>query len=92
MLDLVLWSFLIALTTMASGLAWRQISGVVDVMGDGLSRAIEDPEPWRSPRLLSSNLASGSISRAGKAPGTETGRSFATSRGSLVGWGRFRDG
>jgi hypothetical protein len=63
--DLALWSFVIALTPGALGLAWKLISRVGDLIGLGLSRAFEDAQQWRPLRL---NPSSGSISTAGRTP------------------------
>jgi hypothetical protein len=47
LLDLVLWSFVVALTPVVLGLAWKRIPWVVDENGLGLSRAFADAEPMR---------------------------------------------
>ena len=75
MLDLVLWSFVIALTPVALGLAWKLISRVGDLIGLGLSRAFEDAKQWRPLHPLSFSPPSGSLSTAGRTPCPGTGRS-----------------
>jgi hypothetical protein len=50
---LVLWSFVITLTPVALGLAWKLISGIGRLIGLRLSRAFESAEQWRSLRPLS---------------------------------------
>jgi hypothetical protein len=56
--DLVLWSFVIAMTPVALGLAWKLISGLGAWIGRGLSRAFEDVKQWRSLRHVSFNKQS----------------------------------
>jgi hypothetical protein len=72
-LDLVLWSFVIALTPVALGLAWKLISGIGDRISLGPSRAFESVEQPSRLRAVNFNLPSGSISMAGKTPGPGAG-------------------
>jgi hypothetical protein len=48
MLELVLWSFGMALTPWALGLAWKPISGVGDLICFRLSRALETAKRRRT--------------------------------------------
>jgi hypothetical protein len=51
-IGLVLWSFVITLTPVALGLAWKLISGIGRLIGLRLARAFAGAEPWRSLRPL----------------------------------------
>ena len=62
MIRLVLWSFVMALTPLALGLAWKLISGMGRLIGLRLARALEGAEPWRSPRPSSFDRESSSVS------------------------------
>ena len=53
MFDLVRWSFVIALTPMALGLAWRLISSIGNWIVLGLSRHSLNDEPRRLPHTIS---------------------------------------
>jgi hypothetical protein len=44
--DLVLASFVVALTPMVLGLAWNLISGIGDRIDRAIARASESAEPW----------------------------------------------
>jgi hypothetical protein len=79
-IDLVLWSFVLALAPVALGLSWKLISGIGRLIGLGLSRAFEGAEQWRSLRPLSFDPPSSSISMAGRTPCPGTGRFLATDR------------
>ena len=46
MVNLVLGSFVIALTPVALGSAWKLVSGTLHWIALGLSRAFADAEPW----------------------------------------------
>jgi hypothetical protein len=83
MVDLVFWSFVVALTPVALGLAWKLVSGIGNWIGLVISRPFEDDEQWGPLRPLSFNPPSGSISVAGMTPGLEAGRSAAPSRRRL---------
>jgi len=72
-IDLVLWSFVLALTPVALGLTWKLISRVGDLFGLRPSRACQDAEQWRLVRPLNFNPPSGSISVACRGPFTGTG-------------------
>jgi hypothetical protein len=48
MLELVIWSFGMALTPWALGLAWKPISGVGDLICSGHSRALEEAKRRRT--------------------------------------------
>jgi hypothetical protein len=80
MVDLVLWSFVLVLTPVALGLAWKLIYTVGDLIGLGLSRAFEGAEQGRSLRPLNFNPPSGYLSTAGRTPCPGTGRSLAPNR------------
>jgi hypothetical protein len=80
MVDLVYWSFVMALTPVALGLAWRLISDVGDRIGLGRSRAFEDAEPRGSLPLLNFHQPSGCISVAGRTSCPGTARSWAPNR------------
>jgi hypothetical protein len=75
-LDLVLWSFVVALAPVALGLLWRFIYGV----GSELSRTFEGAKQWGAlppfgfDRPSSSNLVTGRTQRPG------TGRALASNR------------
>ena len=46
MVNLVFWSFVLVLTPVALGSAWRLVSGTLRWIALGLSRAFADAEPW----------------------------------------------
>jgi hypothetical protein len=75
-IDLVLWSFVVALTPVALGLSWRLISGV----GSELSRTFEGAEQWGSLPPLGFDPPSSSISVTGRTPRPGTGRALAPNR------------
>jgi hypothetical protein len=79
-IELVLWSFVMALTPVALGLAWKLISGIGRLIGIGLSRAFESAEQWRSLRPLRFDSPSSSISMAGGTPSPGSGRFLALDR------------
>jgi hypothetical protein len=79
-IELVLWSFVIALTPWALGLAWMPISGIGHLIGLGLSRALESAEQWRSLRPLRIDPPSSSISMTGTIPCPGSGRFLALDR------------
>ena len=62
MIRLVLWSFVMALTPVALGLAWKLISGMGRLIGLRFARAFEGAEQWRSPRPPSFDRESSSVS------------------------------
>jgi hypothetical protein len=74
---LVFWSFVIALTPLVLGLAWKLGSGIALLIGVGLSRAFEPAEKWRSTRLWNPGSPSSSSSMAGMTQRRATGRSWA---------------
>ena len=80
MVDLVLWSFVTALTPVALGLAWKLIFGIGNVIGLWLSWAFEDAEQWGPLCPLSFDPPSGSLSVAGRTPYSGIGRSSAPNR------------
>jgi hypothetical protein len=49
MFNLVLWSFVLALTPLTLGLAWNWFSVVAEWNGSLLSRAIVEVRQWKSP-------------------------------------------
>ena len=55
MVDFVLWSFVIALTPVALGLAWKLVSGIGNWIGLVISGPFEKEEPWEPLRPLSSD-------------------------------------
>jgi hypothetical protein len=57
MVDLVLWSFVIALTPVVLGLAWKLVSGIGNWIGLVISGPFEEAEPWEPLRPLSLTLA-----------------------------------
>ena len=55
MIWLVLWSFVISLTPVALGLAWKLTSGIGRWIGLRLAQAFEGYERWRPLHPLSSD-------------------------------------
>jgi hypothetical protein len=72
MVDLVFWSFVMVLMPVALGLAWKLISGVGNLIGLKLSRALEDAVQWGPQRPLSFNPPSGCIAMTGGTPRQRT--------------------
>jgi hypothetical protein len=77
---LVFWSFVLALTPLALGLAWELISGIGRLIGLGLSRAFEGDKRRRSPRPLRFDPSSTYLSMAGRTPCPGTGPFLAPDR------------
>lgn len=73
--NLVFWSFAVALTPIALGLAWKLISEIPHWIALGLSRVFEDAEPWGPPRPLNLDPPSGCIAKAGRTSRPRTARS-----------------
>jgi hypothetical protein len=71
-IDLVFWSFVIALTPLAPSLIWELFSGLKDWIGRGVARAFADAEPWGSFRPVSFSQSSGCISVVGRRSGPRT--------------------
>jgi hypothetical protein len=76
--NLVFWSFAVALTPVAMGLAWKLVSEIPHWIALGLSRAFEDAEPWGPLRPLNFDPPSGCIAMTGKTSRRGTGRSWTT--------------
>jgi hypothetical protein len=62
----VFWSFVIALTPVALGLAWKLVSGIGNWIGLVISRPFEADEQWGALRPLSFYPPSGCLSTAGR--------------------------
>jgi hypothetical protein len=74
MKDLVFWSFMIALTPWALGLAWWLISGVEEFVWSAHSRAFEETGQGGPPGALGLDPLSSSGSMAGRASRPGVGR------------------
>jgi hypothetical protein len=66
MVDLVLWSFGLALAPVALGLTWKLVCGIGNWIGHEISRLFEVDEQLDPLRSLSFNPPSGSFSTAGR--------------------------
>jgi hypothetical protein len=78
--DLVVWSFVIALAPVVVGLAWNLISGTADRIGRTLARALADAEPWRLHGPVSFSQTPACVSAAGRTLCAGSARSRATIR------------
>ena len=78
MVELVLWSFVVALTPVTLSLIWTLISGAEESIERGLSWAFESAESRTIRRPLNVNPPSGPSSMAGRTPCPGTGRSWAS--------------
>jgi hypothetical protein len=82
-IDFVVGSFVIALTPVALGVAWKLVSGVGYVIGRGLSGAFETAEQWGSLHRRNLNRRLGPIALAGRTPCPGNGPSWASNRRGL---------
>ena len=64
MFNLVLWSFVVAITPVAFGLTWKLISGVGDLVALRLSQALDNARAWGHPHTLHFDSPSVCLSRA----------------------------
>jgi hypothetical protein len=76
---LVVWSFVMALTPVALGLALNLVAGILRAVL-GLPRAFQDGNAWGPPHRLNFDAPSGCISWSGTTSWPETGRSRAPGR------------
>ena len=76
MVNLVVWSFVIALTPVVLGSAWKLVLGTLHWIARGHARAFAAAEPWGPPRPLNFDPPSGYIAMAGRTSGPGTGRSW----------------
>jgi hypothetical protein len=74
-IDLVLWSFVIALTPVALGLTGALISRLVDWAALGSTQAFEEPDGWGRRSTANLHLSSVSVSMTGRVPSPNAGRS-----------------
>ena len=80
MFNLVGWSFMIALTPLALGLAWKLLSHVGNWIVLGLSRHSLNDEPRRLAHTIRRQDTSGYLSVSGRNPCMRAGRSRAWPR------------
>ena len=85
MFDLVLWSFMIALTCMALQLAWRLVFLIANSIGHGLARPSEENEPWGPPHTTNPHRAPSYVLRPGRIPSMEAPRSLSPGRRRSLG-------
>jgi hypothetical protein len=83
--DLVLWSFMIALTWMALELAWRLVFLVANSIGHGLPRTSEDNEPLGPPHTTKPHRTSSYVLRPRRIPSMEAPRSLSPGRRRSLG-------
>jgi hypothetical protein len=83
--ELLHWSFVMALTCLALDLAWRLVSMVGNWIGGGLSRPAEDHNPWgpRDTRYLHRTSSYGAV--RGRVSSVETVRPHLPRRRTLLG-------
>ena len=74
MFNFVVWSFVVALTPVALGWAWKLAAGISHRIALGYARAFEDVESWGPHRPLNFDPPSGYIAMTGRISGTRTGR------------------
>ena len=80
MVNLVLWSFVVVLTPIALGSAWKLVSGILHWTALKVSRAFEEAELRGSLRPVSFNQVSGCISVAAGTSWPGAARSWAPNR------------
>jgi hypothetical protein len=83
--ELLHWSFVIALTCMALDLVRRLISAFGHWIGRELLQLSEDDEPWGPPRTTSRHSASCYVPISGTSPSLKTARSLAPDRRRSLG-------
>src|SRR5207237_935895 len=79
--NLVVWSFVVALTPVVLGSAWKLVFGTLHWIALGPSRGFQDAEPWDPPRPLNFDPPSSCIAMAGRTSGPGTGRSWVPNQG-----------
>jgi hypothetical protein len=65
--NLVIWSFVVALIPVVVGSVWRLVAGLLHWITLGLSRALENAEPWGISHSLRLDPPSGCIEMARRA-------------------------
>src|SRR5262249_41415020 len=88
--ELVHWSFVIALTWLALDLAWRLFSLIGTWIGGGFSRLSKDDEPWGPLYTTNRHRASCYVPMHGRTPSIEPARSLPPNRWRSLGeWRGF---
>ena len=83
MIELVLWSFVMALTPLALGLLWRLVTGAIASFDASSTRRTRSPGKQAHVQSLSCSLSSSSITLSGFRPFAAAARPWLSHQGKV---------